>query len=191
MEECMKKAFIMASAACIPILLCAFTGCETTEGEEMLPYNAIIVTGGTWRFKEDFLRANMTGGSFGCFSHPGTNILWNENGEPEDTIKWEYDETLPRFRTFIITEQARMDEVFSVCPDIDFEKEMVAMYFYTSVYRRERKIKSITLDNKNLKIEFKIAENEANDASMPLTRFLVIKMDKLDIDTVEFTLLNP
>ena len=171
----MKKYFKILSVF-TAILLCAFTGCETTKGEEMLPYNALII-GGSLAFKEDFLKANRTYG-----------VLYrNENGDGEEDL------TSPKFRTFTITEKARLDEIFSVCPEIDFEKKMVVMYAYTHRHGlgRERIIINITLDKNILKIKFKIAENEKNDSSMPQTRFLVIKMDKLDIDTAEFTLLNP
>ena len=102
--------------------------------------------------------------------------------------------TSPKFRTFVITEKARLDEIFSVCPDIDFDKEMVVMYAYTSVYGNRYHItKNLTLNNKSLKIDFKISDGKPGykDATAPYTDFLVIKLDKLDIDTVEFTLLNP
>jgi len=156
-------------------LLCAFSSCETTKDEEILPFNAIIGAGGPLTYKEDFLKANKTYGSY------------NFNGNRVD------DETSPKFRTFIITEKARMNEIFSFYPDIDFEKDMLVMYAYTSVYNRQQIIKSITIDNKNLIIEFKIADAKPGykDASMPQTRFLVVRMNKLDIDTVEFTLLIP
>jgi len=169
----MKRLF-MTLTTCIPILLCAFTGCETTKGEEMLPYNAIIIgDDGSLKYKEDFLKANMTYGDH----------HWN--GDVDEGL------TLPKFRTFIITEKVQLDEIFSVCPEIDFEKEMVVMYAYTGINNRQRIITSITLNNKILEIEFKIVERESNDTSVPQTRFIVIKIDKLDIDTVEFTLLNP
>ena len=148
------------------------------EGKEMLPFNAIIMgNDGSLAYKEDFLRANRTYGV----------LYQNENGDGEE------DFTSPKFRTFIITEKIQLDDIFSVCPVIDFEKEMVVMYAYTSVYGRERIIRSITLKNKNLKIEFKIAEGKPGykDASVPQTRYLVLRMEKLDIDTAEFTLLNP
>jgi len=173
-----KKLIIKTLTVCIPILLCVFTGCGATKGDEMLPlpYNAIIGLGGPLKFKEDFLKANgqLYGSSY-----------LNENGE--------WDVMPPEFRTFIITEKAQLDEIFSVCPDIDFDNEMVVIYAFTGIYGRERKITSIILDNKNLKIEFKYVEGKPGykDASMPQTRFLVIKMDKLDIDAVKFTLLNP
>jgi hypothetical protein len=148
-----------------------------------MKYNAIVVDAGL-AFKKDFLMENMTYGA----------IYQNENWDPDDASSEELieDQTSPVFRTYIITEKTQLDEVFSVFPDIDFEKEMIVMYAYTSVYGRKRIITSITLDNKNLKIAFKIAEGKPgyNDASMPQRRFLIIKLDKLDIDTVEFNLLR-
>jgi hypothetical protein len=172
----MKKVFIRALTVCIPILLCSFTGCETIKGEETLPFNARGI-GLPLEFKDGFLKANTTYGA----------PYEDENGD------WDWDKTSPKFRTFIITEKARLDEVFSVCPEIDFEKEMVVMYVYTSTSGRARKITSVTLDNKNLKIEFKYVEGKPGygDGKRPETSFLVLRMDKLDIDTVGFTLLNP
>jgi len=175
---------IKTLAVFIAFLLCAFTGCETTKGEEMLPFNATQDVGGPLAFREDFLKENRTYGV----------LFWNGNGDPWDIRNLEWDETSQKFRAFIITEKAQMDEIFSVYPAIDFEKDMVVMYAYTCIYMgRELKITSVTLDNKNLKIDFKIVAGKPGykDASMPQTRFLVLRMDKLDIDTVEFTLLNP
>jgi len=169
----MKKTFFYTLTVCIPVLLCVFTGCGATKGEEMLPYNAILGLGGPSVLREDFMEANRTYGAH-----------WDE----------EKDSTSPEFRTFIVTEKAKLDEIFSVCSEVDFEKGMVVMYAYTSVYgNRYHIIKSVTLNNKSLRIEFKYVEGKPGlkDASSPQTRFLVIKMDKLDIDTVEFTLLNP
>ena len=166
------KNWILTPLILTGITLCAFTGCETTV---TLPYNAMIGVGGPIEFREDFLETNRL-----------YDVLYlNENGEWE----WELDETLPKFRTFIITEKARLDEVFSVCPEIDFEKEMVVMYVYPGIYSKERIITSITLDNKILKIKFKIADGKPGygNASAPQMHILLIKMDKLDIDTVEFT----
>jgi hypothetical protein len=175
----MKKAiiFVLAIAGMALFCGCAGDGARETP-ESVLPFNAMIGVGGPSAFREDFLKANRLYAA----------SYLNENG------KWvrEMDETLPKFRTFIITEKAQLDEIFSVCPEIDFEKDMVVMYFYRGIYSRERIITSITLDNKNLKIEFKIAEGKPgyNDASAPQFHFLVLRMDKLDIDTVEFTRLS-
>ena len=173
----MKKLFLIrAITVLIPFTLCAFTsGCETEKGEEIMSYNAKIGLGGEITFKEDFLKANMV---------YGANYDY-ENGE------YVNDEISPKFRTFIITEKSQLDGVFSVYPDIDFEKEMVVMYIYSSTYNSiyyEEKLISITLVNKNLKIEFKIVGGKPGYgiAHMPQRTFLPVRMDKLNIETVEF-----
>ena len=158
----MKKLFLTLTV-CIPVLLCAFTGCGAID---MRQFNAKDISRDL-TFREDFLMANMTG--------------------------WRGDPIIPEFRTYIITEKTQLDEISSVYPEIDFKKEMVVMYAFTCCYNgRKLKIKSITL-NKSLEIEFKYVKNIPGvlDGSSPQTRFLALKMDKLDIDTVKFTLLNP
>jgi len=167
----MKKHFLIITlTACIPVLLCTFTGCAQ-------PFNVRGI-GLPFEFREDFLKANRTYGA----------LYWNEIGHPGYAQSYEWDETSPEFRTFIIAEKTRMDEVFSVYPGIDFKKEMVIVHLYTSSSTRETKITNITLNNKILKIEFKRAKGKPfhKDESSPRTVFLVLRMDKLDIDTVEF-----
>lgn len=178
----MKTLFLKTLTVCVPILLCAFTACETTKddrGKEMLPFNAILGLGGPIRFKADFLKANRL----------DNGLYLNENGEWE----WELDKTLPNFRTFIITEKAQLDEIFSVYPEVDFEKDMVVMYAYLSTSSDKDKLISITLNNKNLKIEFttEMGKPGYGNAHSPQPSFLPIKMDRLDIDTVEFTWIHP
>jgi hypothetical protein len=186
----MKKVFILGSAflllAGLFTVACKNTGEETEETEETeepLPFNVKGI-GLPLEYNEDFLKANRTYGA----------IYWNGDRDPDDWEKnLEYDETSPKDRTYIITEKAWLDEILSVYPDVDFEKEMIVMYGFTSTSGRAVKITSVTLDNKNLKIEFKFVAGIPGykDAKMPETEFLVLRMDKLDIDTVEFTLLNP
>ena len=171
----MKNHFTFGLTLCISLLLFTLSGCEMLNAWKKLPFNAMVGVGGTVEFKEEFLKANRT-----------YNVDYmDENGD------WFLDLTSPKFRTYIIREKAQTDEIFSICPDIDFEKDMIVMYAYTSIYGSNRYhiIKKITLNNKNLKIDYKISAGKlgAFDAPGPRTRFLVLKMDKLDIDTVEFT----
>ena len=165
----MKKLLILGLAI-------LFAGCETTKDEGLLPFNAMLGAGGHLEYREDFLKINRTYGA----------IYKNEDGDIVEDL------TSPRFRTFIITEIAQMDEIFSVYPDINFEKDMIVVHFYTSSIGREIIITNITLNNKNLKISFKYSKGKTGyaDASSPQTRFLVLKLDKLDIDMIEFKLLN-
>ena len=155
------------------ISLCAFAGCETTV---MRQFNARGIAHLT-EFREDFLETNR------IYDAP----YLNENGECV------LDKTSPKYRTYIITEKAQVDEVFSVCPEIDFEKEMVVMYAFSCTSFNGIKFTSITLDNKILKIKFKYKKGKPGYKTgiPPETAFLRLLMDKLDITKVEFTLLNP
>ena len=63
------------------------------------------------------------------------------------------------------------------------------MYTYLTVYSDYyEKLISVTLDNNNLKIKFKLVGGKSGykNATIPQRTFLVIKMDKLNIDMVEF-----
>ena len=167
------KNFTMTLVICVPLLLCALTGCEMLGGGKKLPFNATLDIGGSLVFKEGFFEANRTYGA----------TYRDEDGDLVGDI------TSLLFRTYIIKEQTQLDAIFSVYPNIDFEKDMIVMYAYTSVFgNRDYIITSITLDNANLKVDFKLSSGRSGymDASAPQTRFLVLKMDKLDIDTVEF-----
>ena len=103
--DIMRKVFFIGTlTACIPFLLCVFTGCT-------LPFNTTIQDDrGSFTFKEDFLNANRTYGTVFCRDENGNVIA---------------DPTVPEFRTFIITEKTKLDEIFSVFPDIDLKKEGV------------------------------------------------------------------
>ena len=171
----MKKLFLIRTLIfLIPFSLCVFTGCGKIN---IRKFDAKIVDTG-FTFKEDFFKANMTYGAY----------YTDENGKDVR------DKTSPEYRTFMITEKTQLDEVFSVFPGIDLKKEMLVMYAYTSYYNgRRQKITSIKVDQKKLKIKFRYVYKRPfiKDASAPQHRFLVIRMDKLNIDTVEFKLLNP
>jgi len=171
-------------------MLCEITGCETTkkeENEKKMPYNAMIGAEGILKFKDDFWNTNKISGV----------TYKNENWDPEDPSSEEYfqDEASPPFRTFIITEKAQMDEIFTIYPDLDFEKEMLILYIFRSSYNNicyQQKLINVILDKKNLKIQFTIIQIKPSDknTTTPQQTSLVIKIDKLNIDTVEFNRIN-
>jgi hypothetical protein len=177
----MKKAFILGTAltACIPILLCAFTGCETTEDEEMLPHE-IFDNAGKW-IDLDFQRQNLTRGWGGLYL----------NGELIET-----DVSYPKERIFIINDQAEFDTIFNEFPPrVNFEKEMILLYGFTATSIRQIVIERMKLENERLIIKLKSLAPPSGpdtlDGTAPYMRWVVVKTDKLDIDTVGFTLLNP
>ena len=158
----MKKLFLIrVLTVLIPFVICTLGGCDM----DISKYNVTVVETGV-KFKEDFVMANTV-----------YNPMKNK------------DETLPKFRTHIIKDQSKFDEVFTAFPQIDFKKEMILIYVYTCYYNgRPHKIQSVELDGKILKIDVKLKKQGlvVGDMSSPMHRFLVIKMDSLDIKSVKF-----
>lgn len=63
---------------------------------------------------------------------------------------------------------------------------MVVIYAYTTFYVRKQILTKVKLEEKNLLIDFKYPSNYGRaDACVPYTRFLVIKMNKVDYETIE------
>lgn len=167
----LKRCFI----AIITLLMLFLNGC----GKE-INYNAAVTSG---VYKEDFLKENMTLGAY----------YKNENYDPEDENGNEYllDETSPRSRTFIVTEQSQLNEIFeSFNTSIDFEKQMLIVYVYTDCYLRAQILKSVKLNGNVLKIEFEIESGERGygDACQPYQRTFAVVTDKLDVELVEVVL---
>ena len=157
----MKNLFLIRLlTVLILFFICTLGGCDM----DIMKYNVTVVETGV-EFNEDFLTANT---------------LYDPYNK---------DETLPKFRTHIIKEQSKFDEVFIAFPQIDFQKEMILIYVYTCYYNgRSHKIQSVDLDGKTLKIGVRLKREYpyGPDMSSPMHRFLVIKMDSLDIKTVKF-----
>lgn len=167
----LKRSFI----AVIALLVFFLNGC----GKE-INYNA-AVAGGV--YKEDFLKENKTSGAY----------YKNENYDPEDENSDEYvlDEKSPRSRTFVITGQSQLDEIFeSFSTPIDFEKQMLVVYVYTDCYLRTQILKSVKLSDNVLKIKFKIESGEPGhgDARKPYQRTFAVMLDKLNVEAVEIAL---
>ncbi len=171
-----KKSIVkfFAAALCIFMTFLA-TGC--------VRYNARIVDSGV-SFRQAFLEENRT---YGAYYH-------NDAYDPEQddwSEEWLYDETSPKTRTYAIKDQATLEEIFAAFPKTDFEKEMVLVHLYTDIYGRARVLKDVSVDENNaLKIQFTIQSQSGcvarGDASAPQCKSLVVKMDRLDITTVEF-----
>ena len=82
-----------------------------------------------------------------------------------------------------------MTKFFSEFPEIDFEKEMVLVYCYRTIYIRKQVLEKVALDGNALNVEFNVVKGKIGhaDASAPQRRILVVKLDKLDITKVNVT----
>ena len=149
------------------LMLCmsiSLVGCKKID------HNAVIITEGI-TYQEEWLKNNNIYGAYG------------ENGEEN------YDENTPKSRTYILKNQDELDEVFSEFPEIDFEKEMVLVYCYRTIYIRKQVLEKVELDGIVLNVDFNVARGKLGhaDASAPSRRMLVLKLDKLDITEANVT----
>ena len=157
----MRKLFLGIGVLLLSI--CMLVGCGRIE------YNAVIVDEGVV-YREEWIENNYTYGSYPS---------WHDG----------YDESLPEDRTYVITEKTALDEIFETFPKVDFEKEIVLVYCYTTVYVRDRVLKKALLDGDVLNVEFDVVAGKLGhaDAASPQTRVLVVKLDKLDVAKVQIT----
>ena len=131
--------------------------------------------------RNEYIEANLT---------HSANYYYSE--ENEDYIKVENSTSYPETRTYVIKDETALKEAYSTPSEIDFEKEMLVIHFYTDIYSRVRYLGKVQIDENNvLKIEFDIVPNPGvGDASMPVQKVLVVKVDKLEVNAVEFKYLK-
>ena len=167
------------------LLFGLFVGC----GEKKLLFNAVIIGNGSIEdleiseieyLNEIFLEENMTLGA----------MYKNENWNPldEHSDEYLYDETSPPFRTHIVSEENQLNNILCNPPQVDFDNEMILVYMFTEATNRNQIIKNVSLEDVTLKIEFTTerAKTGYRDVTVPKRRFIVIKIDILDVNEVEF-----
>ncbi len=149
-------------------------GCE---GEK---YNALIHNQAEKWISEDFLNENRVKAFY-------INETYIE-GESEPSSKYIYDESAPSFRTFFITQQMEFIQIFSKYNEyIDFENNMVLLYIFSDVNPgRDYYIKNIKYENQVLTIHIKLENKKSNDSTAPYQRCLMIEIEKLEIDSINF-----
>ena len=159
-------------------LICIEQGCSMEEKND---FNALLFdNAGKW-INLDFQKENLTQGVWGGLYFNGEYI--------------ETDETYPMEKIFIIDNQTEFDTIFNVFPPgVNFEKDIILLWVFTNITMRPVVIERVKLENERLNIGLKYVRlappgkpNEPN-ATVPQMRWFVIKMEKLDIDTVEFSL---
>lgn len=96
---------------------------------------------------------------------------------------------LTESKTFVIESQEALDEIFTDFKEIDFDKEMLIVYCYTTIYVREQKLEKVSFDNNILSIEFDVVDGKpgTGDATAPKTRTCVICLDKVAATEVKVT----
>ncbi len=144
-------------------LLICLTGCKK------IPFNTRVITD-NYEFNEEFLKNNLTYGAYtdhGCIE----------------------DESYSRELIIVIDSQEKLTNTFNKFDKVDFSKEIIIIRGITTPAHPKYKIKFVELKNKELQIKFKIISKKRNppDASLPLTKWMVVRMDAVEFDKVSFT----
>lgn len=76
----------------------------------------------------------------------------------------------------------------SFSASIDYEKEMLIVYIFTSSNSSHCKIEKVILDADTLKISYKYEKFQSSGDNMtsPIQRYLIVKIDKLKVESIEF-----
>lgn len=158
----------------IILLLCltVFAGCAKPDPSNA---NCQIVSDelSSDTLKDSFLKENRTSGAY----YDGDVAL-----EGND---------IPKSRTFIIKTQDEYDTIFENAANInvDFSSELLILYAFTTEYHRDISLDDWKVEGKTISITYEMKDPSKNvgDAARPFQRFLLIKMNKLDIDSAEIT----
>ncbi len=156
------------------MFICILSSCSVYK------YHAKIYNQAKEWISEEFLKENRVRAYYvdenyvEGVSDPWTEVIFEPNKPSE--------------RTFIIKEQDEFTKIFTKYVEeyVDFEKEMVILYIFSDVYIRDYHLKKIIYENQTLTIHIKLQHinSKIDDAVQLYQRCLMIKMDKLEIDSV-------
>lgn len=145
-------------------------------------YNAVMVSRGSIDgfqtinyFKEDFLLENKVSGV----------RYKNENYDPTNPESEEYifDISSPKTITYVLDSLDKYEQVFNKNYEIDYDKEILILYLFADT-NCTYSLDSVELNNNNnLKITCK---SKINVTTEPERTFILIKMDKVEFENIEF-----
>lgn len=136
-------------------------------------YNATLYDSAKDWVREDFILANPI----------KTVGFIDENPEGQN----------PKNRVFIVNDQQRYDEIFVSGIEelqIDFNSQMLIVYTFSDEYVLKRMLIKTEIKNDCLNIAYGLeklpVKENYGSVCQPYQRWFVVKMDKLDVETVVF-----
>ena len=175
------------------LLFIIITGVLLTGISCALPYNTEIVTS---VFVTDNhivpLDDDYFTESFWKESIISTVEYYNEDFDGNDVNSKEYIffPDAPKQIIKIVDTKEEYEQTFTHHEDIDFENNMLIVWVFRSFNQYTYNLKKVVQEGKKLNIEYTESDTGCcftYQSSAPFRRYIVISMDKLDVDTVEFT----
>lgn len=162
----------------IIILNIVFALCVVGCSCKISKYKAEILNCKNEIFNEDFLNNNRVKGYY-----PNPDYIEGEY----NTNKNIKDNDSPKSRTFVIDTESKYNDIFTTKPfDIDFNKQMIILYIFSSDTTTNYILKNIEIKDKILKIKIKLENTNVDAGCILHQRCIVIKMNKVEINSVEF-----
>ena len=99
------------------------------------------------------------------------------------------DENIPKEIYVIIDNDQKLNEVFNSFPSVDFEKEMILLYAFTTTNNTNYYIDSVNYHSSILEINYgqkKQYGRKKPNALPPYTRWLIVKMDIIEVEDLQF-----
>ena len=154
----MAKVKIISLGMVLLIMFSLLPGCSNIKHDaKLFDFASALV-------KEKFANANLVGCS--------------ENG------------SYPAERIFIVKNQDEYNEIFvegSNDFDVNFDTQMLIVYTFETIYHRKNSLISIEEKEDVLKITYRQEKKlGVGDASRPYQRWFVVRIDKLDVNSVVF-----
>lgn len=165
----MKRVSIL-----ICILLSIFIFLIGCEKNMIVKYNTKLYYNITESFRNVFVKEHITNGAF------YENILYD-------------DENIPKDYMILVKSENDAINIFNEIPfEIDFKKQNVIIYIYTTNYNSVKvKLTKVGLDNNvcTIYIKEKLGGIGTGSATRPTTKFIVVTLDKIDQYSYNFIVL--
>ncbi len=179
----MKLKKIISFGMALLLLAMVFAGCSVQR------YDAEIYSYVNDWLDPAFLENNKVSSS--RFENPDYNEDEAENNAYYDVPKYLSDSTAPQTRMLIFTDQESMNAAFAENEiEVDFEEEMLLIYMFADMSPPSRtyEIKKIAVEKEVLNIHYRLVPRTDNkkDIVGPYARCIAVKMEKVDVSTVNF-----
>lgn len=174
-KKVLKLAVLGAALVCL--LVCAagvLTACD-----EAKKYHAEFYDDLEEFMNDEFLKENRVGNAY----YPNEYYIEGVNE------RFIYDETSPRTRTFIVTDEEEFAKMFDSFPaEIDFASQMLVVYMFRVINSRDYYLRELTVKDGvlNVTLEEEHISPDVADTTMPGCRCVAIVMDKTEISSAAF-----
>lgn len=172
-KKVLKFAVLGATLVCL--LGCAagvLTACD-----EAKKYHAEFYDDVEEFMNDEFLKENRVGNAY----YPNEYYIEGVNE------RFTYDETSPRTRTFIVTDEEEFAKMFDSFPaEIDFASQMLVVYMFRVINGRPHHMRKLKVEDGKLSIRIKEENCNSDDTTMPGRKCVAIVMDKTEAMSVEF-----